>query len=322
MAAARTLNVLVVHGVGWGNRGPNYARPLQDGIQHEFDRTIRRLGLRDVNRRDTQAKHALRFETAYWAPITQRPQNALLDVMFGRWHPLRRFSLTYHFRRNLVALLGDLVAYQHDPANNTIYRAIHDELDRCVRALSEASANETGTDERAPLTVIGHSLGSVIASDYVWDHTRGSVPAHHLNDYPLALVNFFTLGSPMALYTLRGNAYGGPESIRESLDSPITVDPDGGLWLNLYDRQDAVAFPLEPIKAYKSAGVIDRPVPAGNWLTGWNLLSHTGYWRCDDVARFTARKLALDWARLNSPDFAGRRYAKAVEALRKDLRQL
>ncbi len=110
-------------------------------------------------------------------------------------------------------------------------------------------------------------------------------------------------------------------SIRESLDSPITVDPDGGLWLNLYDPQDPIAFPLEPIESYRAVGVIDRVVGAGNWLTGWNLLSHTGYWHCEEAARLVGRKLALDWARLNSPRFAERDYERALAAFHKDLRR-
>lgn len=315
-----TLNVLIVHGIGSGGRNTSYARPLQDGIRRGFDQAIRQLRLRDVDGRAARAGSALRFEAVLWDAVTQKPQDALLRVMFGRTGLFARLKLTLAFRRNLVSLLGDVIAYEGGP-DNAVYRAIHGEVDRSIGRLSEASRAEGRAGDPAPLTIIGHSLGSVIASDYVWDHTQRTALPHVLHEANLSLVNFVAMGSPMALYSLRNNAYGQQPSIREALDSPITVDPDGGLWLNLFDPQDPIAFPLEPIESYRAAGVIDRAVGAGTWLTGWNLVSHTGYWRCEEAGRLVGRKLALDWARLHSPRFAERDYERSLKEYRKDLRR-
>jgi len=313
MAQTRALNVLIIHGIGIRPRTPAYARMLEDGIRHAFDRAVRRLRLPDIPRGAARGSTALRFEAVCWDPVTQRPQDALLSVLFGQPRFLRRMSLTGRLRETIVGLVGDVIAYEAGP-HNPVYRAIHAEVARGLDTL--AAASEGGD---APLTIIGHSLGSVIASDYVWDQTRGTT--HHLAAHGLALVNMVLLGSPMALYALRGNAGGGPESIRDSLDSPVQIEPDSGWWLNLYDRQDALACPLEPIDAYRRAGVIDCPVRAGSWLTGWNLGSHTGYWRCAEVASIIGQKLAIDWARLNSPRFAERDADKALAALRRDLKR-
>jgi hypothetical protein len=313
---ATTLNILIVHGIGWGGKGKTYARPLEENIRAEFDRAIRRLHLRDV--KDSRAKNALRFDAVCWDPVTQKPQDSLLQVMFGKRHLLPSFS--YHMRRSLIALLGDVTAYEGG-GNNRVYQAIHQEVDHCMDALSQASAAERDSSGYAPLSIIGHSLGSVIASDYVWDHSRSSQQTHCIDTHHFILTNMFTLGSPMAIYSLRNNAYGDRESIRESLDSPIHVEPEHGLWLNVFDRQDSIGFPLEPIESYKAVGVIDRTVNVGNWLTNWNLGSHVGYWRSDDVARLIAGKLALDWARFNSPHFAERDYTKALTEYRKELRK-
>lgn len=305
-----TLNILFIHGIGWGKTGPRYARPLQNMIGYEFDRAVRRLP--GIDTKAARADKALRFEAACWDSVTQRPQDSLLRVMFGgAW--LRRFSLTYQFRRNLVALLGDVTAYERDP-RNSVYQAIHAEIDKSMDTLSRAAATDHTGD--APLTVIGYSLGSVIASDYIWDHAGSS---YRLSGHNFSLANVFTLGSPMAIYALRDNPGGGPASIQASLPCPIQVDPDGGMWVNFYDRQDPFAFPLEPIDSYRAAGVIDCEVHTGNWLTGWNMGSHAGYWRCDDLARIIGQKLALDWARLNSSRFAGPDYDKALDRLRREL---
>ncbi|MEL7673757.1 MAG: hypothetical protein AAGU78_08465 [Chloroflexota bacterium] len=318
MAATRSLNVLIVHGIGTRPRLRTYARPLEIGIRRAFDRVINRLPLSDVAPEVARSGQALRFETVCWDPVTQTPQDALLLVLFGKPWLLQQLSLTGRLRRQIVGLVGDVIAYEAEP-NNPVYRAIHAEVARGLDALGAASAGDGGADGGAPLTIIGHSLGSVIASDYVWDQTHGQT--HCLDAHGLALVNMVLLGSPMALYALRRNAGGGPESIRESLSAPALIDPDGGWWLNLFDRQDALACPLEPVDAYRRAGVIDCPVRAGSWLTGWNLGSHTGYWACRGVATIIGSKLAIDWARANSPRFAERYGARALDALRAQLKR-
>ncbi len=314
------MNVVIIHGIGTG--GSTYARPFRAGIERSFDRVIERLKLRDVNHRDSRADRALRFEVVDWSAVTQVSQDSLLDVMGmrARWNPLRRWRPTQVFRQNMVDLLGDVIAYEGGEYN-AVYKEIHKAITVCVDRLSAASVTERDAEGYAPLTVIGHSLGSVIGSDYVWDNTRSTEHSHLLGEKHLALFNFVSMGSPMALYALRHNAYGSPTSIRDSLPAPIKVLPDYGLWLNLYDPQDAIAFPLEPIRSYSAAGVIDRPIRAGNWVTGWNLLSHVGYWRCTDAASWIGRKLALDWARLHSAAFAAERHAQEFGALIQDLRK-
>lgn len=319
MAVTQAMNILIVHGVGW-QAGKNYARQLQKNIGEEFDRAVGRLRLRDVNRRDAQAKHALRFVPVNWASVTQKPEDALIRLMGlgGRW-PLRRFDLTYQARRQMVSLLGDIIAYGGGPYNK-VYKALHGCLDDGASALSDASAHERDEAGYAPLTVIGYSLGSVIASDYVWDRTRHADRPHHLTEHHLSLKNMFTLGSPLAIYALRDNPGADEHTLAESLDSPIQVDPDGGIWVNIHDPHDPIAFPLQPIRSYDRAGVIDCPVRAGNWLTAWNPASHVGYWRSPEVAQVIGRKLALDWAGLNSARFAAR-YEEAVEHFRKELKK-
>ena len=320
MAKARTLNVLIIHGIGWGDSGKDYARPLQNHIQQEFERALTRLHLRDINQRDASGKRALRFEAVYWSPVTQDPENALLDLLgFGGFRPFRRFNLTYVARRQMVGLLGDVIAYEYGP-DRRVYTAIHRRVDDCIDKLSDASADERDDAGYAPLTVIGHSLGSVIASDFVWDHTRDAPQPHYLTDHHLALKNMILMGSPVALYALRDNPSEDKEKLAASLDSPVQVDPEGGLWLNLVDPQDPIAFPLQPIRSYDRAGVIDCQVRAGSWLTTWNPASHVGYWRSAEVAELIGHKLALDWAALNSPRFA-ERYLATVEKFRADLRE-
>ncbi len=316
---ATACNILILHGIG-SNRNTNYPHALEENLRREFDHAVRQFRLRDVEQSSAQAKRALRFEVVCWDPVTQKPQDALLKLMSGGLHLLRRINVTYQIRRNMVSLLGDVIAYECDP-NNRVYQAIHSEVQKCADRLSDASADERDDLGLAPLTVIGHSLGSVIGSDFIWDHTRTTDHSSTLAGHHFALLNMITLGSPIGLYTLRGNAFGGKDSIREGLPCPVQVEPDHGVWINFYDPQDPVAYPLQPIDSFRDGGVIDCSVHAGTLLTGWNIASHNGYWGCDDVARIVGRKLALDWARINSPAFADSGYRKARERFLKEVRE-
>lgn len=316
MTVQRVLKVLIVHGVGWGSGGRAYARPLQRNISDAFEQTIARLRLRKVSRSETRANRALQFQAVYWSTVTQSPQDALISLLrLGGWRALRSINPFYMARKQMVSLLGDVIAYESGP-KNSVYAAIHGRVNESVEAL----ARDVTAGERAELTVIGHSLGSVIASDFVWDSTRGADQPYHFRDHPFTVKNMVLLGSPMAVYALRNNPHADRKDIAAALGSPVEVDPDGGLWLNMYDPQDPVGFPLHPIRSYAEMGVIDVPVRAGGRLTSLTPLSHVGYWRCIEVAQAIGRKLALDWAALNEPGFAGARYDKALNTYRKNLR--
>jgi len=309
----KALNILIVHGIGWGDEGKHYARALQKMIAHEFEKAVRRLRLDDIMRGDINAKRGLRFEAAYWSPVTQESQNSLLKLLKLNGFSLSNWvNLTYQARKQMVSLLGDVIAYE---AGGAVYREIHARVDECVCDLNERSGDDLDANGYAQLTVVGHSLGSVIASDYVWDHTRGAACPHYLTDTHLSIKNVVLFGSPMALYALRNNPNASQEKLAESLDSPIQVDPDNGLWLNMYNRHDPIAFPLHPIESYARVGVIDCAVPAGTLLTKWNPASHTAYWNSADCASIIGQKLALDWAALNSAGFLGDVYQKAVKTL-------
>jgi hypothetical protein len=68
--------------------------------------------------------------------------------------PTLRWAVTY--------FLGDVIAYQIAEGSDANYDAIHDRLDEALATLAERAPD-------APLCVIAHSLGTVIASDYFYD---------------------------------------------------------------------------------------------------------------------------------------------------------
>ena len=135
--------------------------------------------------------------------------------------------------------------------------------------------------EKAPFTFVSHSLGTVIASDYVWDRQN---PDFHP---ALMLSNFFTMGSPLALFALR---FG-----REMFDRPIRIEDPQGTWINFLDNDDPIAYPLRPLNAAYEY-TVNRDLDVETGMIG---VAHFGYWPCKAVHKAIGQKLAEDWIRLN-----------------------
>jgi hypothetical protein len=106
---------------------------------------------------------------------------------------------------------------------------------------------------------------------------------------------FYTMGSPIALWSLRYPSFGEP--IRFPTRTLAVHHP--GLqprWVNFYDPDDVIGYPLKPLNArYRAAVSEDRPVNVGSWLTKWNPLSHVGYWNDGKVADGVAEGLIDTW---------------------------
>lgn len=61
-------------------------------------------------------------------------------------------------------------------------------------------------------------------------------------------------------------------------------------WLNIYDPDDVLGWPLQPLSPQYRELVEDRAINAGQGATGWilkswNPMSHTAYWTGEDVVK-------------------------------------
>ncbi|NIQ03635.1 MAG: hypothetical protein GWM98_27530, partial [Nitrospinaceae bacterium] len=173
------------------------------------------------------------------------------------------------------------------------YRDIHGRIDGIVRNLSA----QTHPRRNTLLTVVSHSLGTVILSDYFYDH-RNTLKA----DQRLVFGNFFTLGSPIALYANR--LYDPRRTKNPFADfKPQPVADRWGVWVNLFDEDDLIGYPIRPVNPYcRKVVTADLNVKVGTFLSGWNPLSHLGYWEDETVGKIIAEKLAIDWLRANRWD--------------------
>ncbi len=283
------IAVAIIHGVG--KQDPHFA----DGMAQELrDRFARRVG-----KKVEDPASAVVIRPVYWAPVLQNVEG----ILWKRMKQGGELDFTT-LRRFLVDFAADAIAYQPTPSDRKIYDGIHQVV---ARTLGELAA-EAG--EKAPLCVIAHSLGSVIASNYLYDlevePTRKIILAgvrRVMGNTPLergeTLTLFYTLGSPIAIWSLRYRDFGVPIRV----PSPALAEHHPGLkgeWVNYYDEDDVIGYPLKTLNAaYRRVVKADRGVNAGGLLSSWNPASHLGYWTDNDVTGPIAGALARTWRAVN-----------------------
>jgi hypothetical protein len=154
--------------------------------------------------------------------------------------------------------------------------------------------------------VIAHSLGTVIASDHFWDlqrqrHPEGATTPLERGE---TLAYLYTLGCPIALWTLRYDDFGQPIAF----PAPTLSQFHPGLhteWVNFYDRDDLVAYPLKGLsKEYEATVTEDRAVNVGPLPISLTPVSHVCYWNDSSVMRPIAKTLATAAGQL-SPSTQG-----------------
>jgi hypothetical protein len=246
----------------------------------------------------------------HWASVLNSRQNDLMkrinvDDLHGPWRGIRTFLITY---------AADVLAYA-DPAS-WVYKGVHTKFAMTLRSLMEE------TSPTAPLFIVSHSLGTVIASNYLWDlqqeyKLRGqnenipraarSVWQH--DPTPLeqgrTLTMLYMLGSPLGLWSLR--------FVNDDDNVPIDAPPniDGWLfddlnlpqgWVNMYDREDIIGYPLRGLNQFYADRVQDVVVNVGNKITSRTPLSHILYFKDEDVTQEIASKLIETWRVVSRSD--------------------
>lgn len=283
------LAVAIIHGVGV--QGSDFAEPLSEELT---DRFADELGIGTQ-----EATDRLIIEPVHWAPVLQESQTRL-------WRRVnaRRDLDFVKLRKFMVDFAGDAIAYQPLPESREVYDSVHVVFARALRTL----ASTAGT--KAPLCVIAHSLGTIITSNYFYDLTQSrrpgmvSPPIREVKrNTPIengdTLTLLYTLGSPIAIWSLRYDDFGLPISV-PSEKLPEHHPGLKGEWVNFYDPDDVIGYPLRPLNdAYKESVTKDVAVNVGGFHTSWSPLSHGGYWTDNDVTKPIARALAGVWRHIN-----------------------
>ena len=197
------------------------------------------------------------------------------------WMGLRRF---------FVGTLGDAAAYQYVGRPSSTYSQIHDRIrDRLGELYADALGSQT-----VPLVVLAHSLGAHIMSSYIWDTQHGKPTGADSTSSPFErmewLAGLITFGANIPLFTF---AYDPVEAIRFP-GNALPGDVAGlAAWLNYYDRDDVLAYPLGPTSP-SYAAVVDEDIEinVGGFGVSATPLSHGAYWTDNDFTKAVAGFLA------------------------------
>ncbi len=278
---SKDLAVIVIHGMG--SQGPGFA---DDAIEELSE------WVEDRNRDPER----IAWQPIYWADILEpRQRRYLRDAN-------RNNDLDYlRLRRFVISALGDASAYQKVPASaDTTYRRIHDRIRVKVKELYSGDLAATAV----PLVVMAHSLGGHIISNYIWDLQNGRIfdlvhrPETDLADLSKfekmqTLAGMITFGCNIPLFTF---AYTKVEPIKFPAPRLRNDLKRKAKWLNFYDPDDVLGYPLKPIgPAYRKVVTRDIAINVGGVFSNWNPASHGGYWTDNDftkpVADFIVRFL-------------------------------
>jgi hypothetical protein len=279
------IAVAMIHGAG--GQDETCVDVLKAAIKKEFSNLVKGV---DVD-------SCLKFKPVHWAYIMQVPEDELRRKM-------KKFDFPWKWLREfVVSYAADAFAYQPSSKDRTVYDKIHAEVARSLHSL----ALDAG--ENAPLCVIGHSLGTVITSNYFYDISQNLTSPNvqkHMGVNSLeqgkTFVLFYTMGCPIALWGVRFNNFGKPIIVPVK-GAAVFYPPVKGGWMNLYERHDVFSFPLQPLNDEYNAIVRDCSVRIGNCICHLFPTCHMHYWSSRGGAACIAEGLARIWCTINNKTF-------------------
>jgi hypothetical protein len=271
-------SLIFLHGMGTSNPGKNYEK-LWKKIAVNYERS----------RQLKSGTFEMLFKPVFvnYHQTTASAKKDIFDAAFpgialSPIRPLRHFVTFY---------LGDVTAYVSENDNNisgTVWQQIK-------------AATIDG-----PYSLIGHSLGSVIAFDFLYqllERDRLFLPkpdfaslesqqeieefASNKTRVQKNFRNLFTLGSMVGLFMMRAGELWRNDAAFSQIINPIRQLGENDIcrsWLKFYDKEDVLAFPLEnlfdlnPNNIYRS--IEDVEIQTGNLVYN----SHTNYWGNDKLA--------------------------------------
>lgn len=279
------IAVAIVHGIG--QQTPDFCDDLIERIKNCLPDLI----VKDIV-----------FKPIHWSPVLNDREIELRNRIMpqGLWNPLHKF---------IIEFLADAVAYP--PHWAWVYKNVHKVFADSLMQL------EAETVQDAPLCIISHSLGTIIASNFVWDIQHGNFSAFEAEpsaNQTLArgqtMNLFYTMGSPLGLWSL---LHGDSDDPVENpiFGTPIAVPPPHWTrrganmpseWVNFYERDDVISYPLNALNNKYRRVVQDREIHAGGRLGLRGILphkAHSGYWEDDEVIEPIAKSLEKTWESLH-----------------------
>ncbi len=285
--------LIFIHGIGNGESTEEYESLFQ-GISRAYQQET---GI-------SKKEFVQLFEPVFvnWQKVTYDAErcvfmNSFPDLAVGGgilgnisdWNPMvvREVRALRYF---MTFFLGDIIAYT-SPKDNGIRRAVWNDISTPLQTRD------------IPFSIIAHSLGSVVAFDFLTtllnpenqgceaifvtkgESPRINISREKVNQIKRNFRHLFTMGAPINLFFLKSLQQGNLASIK----NPIRADKNQQ-WINFYDYQDVVAFPLKQL--FSAADNDINSIEEVVVQTGSMVIdSHTAYWQNKTVAKKIAQTL-------------------------------
>jgi hypothetical protein len=264
---------------GMGQTPPEYADKLWAAVRARLD----------------PARAAVEFDRIYYKLILQDNEQAVWSAVRDNATTVRYDSLRQFF----LFGFGDAAGLENRKEDDgSVYEQAQLQIARTLLGLRDRCGGSV------PLVLMAHSLGCQVLSSYLYDAQKaehGPVRVGIWQDiqrhaYAIAgrallapeEIDFLRGATCTALLTTGCNIPIFVAAHQKMTILPIRKPTPGFHWLNLYDPDDALGWPLGPLSEGYQALVEDRAINAGgglvDWmLKGWNPWSHTAYWDGDNV---------------------------------------
>lgn len=257
----RNLKLIFIHGVAQQTTG--YSQALFDRILDTARQRLRAEGHLDADitaMLDSAVSHEV-----IWANFTTDLTNRYLQLAYPAT-PLFWGKLT----RPIDPLMIQIMEYIKDKGDKgtgveNILAGVNSEIQR-IFSFTDIGADPAPHEGRHAI-IIAHSLGSVIAFDYVMGFRKS-----HALPHTIAVPSFITLGSPIPLFT---TAMGHP-------DSDAVLPANVGRWVNIRSPRDGIARPMPPFF---------RNIPIEEHLVRTKftpIAAHIAYWHDTTTAQIIA----------------------------------
>jgi hypothetical protein len=271
--------LLTIHGMG--EQPLDYADDMRRALSHRMGASFANVDLHSV-----YYQHLLKpNELDVWNRTRERAT--------VRYEQLRKFIL---FGFADAAGLENRKEY-----DNSVYEQAQMEIARALLAILATRGPDT------PIVLLAHSLGCQVMSSFIYDAQKraggGPVaagiwkPGRMADSLTAEQRKFLQCGTVRTFVTTGCNI---PVfvSAHQRMDVKPIIKPNPGFtWLNLYDPDDALGWPLQPLEGGYETLVEDRVVNAGQGILdfmtkSWNPLSHTAYWTDDEIIKPLATLLS------------------------------
>ena len=271
--------IFLIHGIGDGTPGDDYSM---------FEEHLKRAYCDQRKCAEADWNKLYKIQPIIWDEATANPETLIYSRAFGTVRPSDRSLVsetnpflaalnlpnTRAWRYFMTFFVGDAIAYV-DEFDNGIRRRVWEQIASVLKP--------DGASAPPSFSIVGHSLGSVIAFDFVQalKSTPGKIfdlspnPQKNVNltvqqvaALQQAFTNLVIFGSPVGLFWMRRRDLW--DNDFANLRNPMQGN---GKFLNFWDNDDIIAYPLRNF--FDDGQLEDIRVETG-LVMPW---AHTGYWK-------------------------------------------